>query len=83
MHDIVRQVIESADIWSLFIVDYLLNTSVDRPLSRTDSVVSELNIVFFGYRILHKVEEHNTLTFAEIHLVYLDRREHGLHHQRH
>ena len=81
MHDIVRQVIESADIWSLFIVDYLLNTSVDRSLPRTDSVMPELNVVFLRDRVLHKVEENDTLTLAEVHLVNLDWREHTLKHQ--
>ena len=81
MHDIVRQVVESAYIWSLFIVDYLFDTSVDRSLPRTDSIMPELHVVFFGDRVLHKVEENDTLTLAEIHLVYLDWWEHALKHQ--
>ena len=45
--------------------------------------MTELDILLVGFRILHKVEQHNSFALTEVHLVYLYWWKHALKHQAH
>lgn len=59
--EVVRYVVVSTEVGRSLVVDNSLDRSVDRPLSRTDSVVSEFNVLLLSLVILDKVKHNHSL----------------------
>lgn len=58
---VVRYVIVSTEVGRSLVVDNPLDRSVDGPLSRADSIVSEFNVLLLSLVILDKVKHNHSL----------------------